>query len=449
MGFNPRMHAPRAFARWLAAMALSVLVGPACAAELASLRLAETAAHTRAVLDLDAPAEYRVFTLANPHRLVIDLEQCRTGAGFAADAGAGPVLGVRTGRQDSDDLRVVLDLAHAVRVKSFLLAPGADHGHRLVLDLEAETAAAVPVAVKTLEQAMAQGDRDLVVAIDAGHGGKDPGAIGAGGTFEKTITLAIARELKRQVDAEPGMRAILVRGGDSFIALQRRYQIAREAQADLFVSIHADAVPNRSASGSSVYVLSTRGATSQAARWLAERENSADLVGGLSLSARDDTLAKVLLDLSQSGTLKASEDIAEAVLSGLTRLGKVHSRQVQRANFVVLRSPDVPSLLVETAFISNPAEEKRLKDPSHQRRLASAVLDGIRSYFTSRPPPGTWLASRAVAPSREHVVGRGDTLSGIAARHGVSLSALRAANGLNGDIVRVGDRIRIPGFGPG
>src|SRR5690606_18109292 len=300
-----------------------------------------------AVLDLDGPAEDRVFALSIPHRLVIDLEKSRTGSGFAADAAAGPVVGVRTGRQDRDGLRVVLDLERAVRVKSFLLPPAADHGHRLVLDLEHEGGAS-PVAVKTLEQAMAQGDRELVVAIDAGHGGKDPGAVGAGGTFEKTITLAIARELKRQVDAEPGMRAVLVRGGDSFIPLQRRYEIAREAKADLFVSIHADAVPNRSASGASVYVLSTRGATSQAARWLAERENSADLVGGISLSERDDTLAKVLLDLSQSGTLKASEDIAAAVLAGLTRVGKVHSAQVQRANFVVLRSPDVPSLLVET-----------------------------------------------------------------------------------------------------
>ena len=452
MGFNPRMHARRPCWNWVATVVLATAGGGAWAAELGSLRLFEAADHTRVVLDLDAPADYRLFALDNPHRLVIDLDASRTRDGLAAVQGAGPVVGVRTGRQDQDDLRVVLDLTDAVRVKSFLLPPGEGQGHRLVLDLQPQpSAGTIPVAVKTVEQAMAQGDRDLVIAIDAGHGGKDPGAIGAGGTYEKNVTLAIARELKRQIDAEPGMRGVLVRPGDSFIALQRRYQLAREAKADLFVSIHADAVPNRSASGSSVYVLSTRGATSQAARWLAERENSADLVGGISLSQRDDTLAAVLLDLSQSGTLKASEDIAETVLAGLTRIGKVHSRHVQRANFVVLRSPDVPSLLVETAFISNPAEEKRLNDPSHQRKLASAVLDGIRGYFSSRPPPGTWLASRSTSADavREHVVGRGDTLSGIAARHGISLSALRAANRRHGDMVRVGERLRIPALGPG
>lgn len=449
MGFNRPMHPrPPLILRWLVSSVLLATAGAACAAELSALRVSEAPAQTRAVLDLSDSVDYKLFALDNPHRLVIDLQASSAAPGFDGSAG-GAILGIRTGRQDKQDLRVVLDLATAVRAKSFLLPPGDGQGHRLVVDLEPQQAGATAPVVRTVQQAMGNGDRDLVIAIDAGHGGKDPGAVGAGGTYEKNVTLAIARELKRQIDAEPGMRAMLTRGGDQFIPLARRYQIAREARADLFVSIHADSVPNRTASGSSVYVMSTRGATSQAARWLAERENRADLVGGISLSARDDTLAAVLLDLSQSGTMKASEDVAAEVLSGLTRIGKVHSRDVQRANFVVLRAPDVPSVLVESAFISNPAEEKRLKDPAHQRRLATAVLEGIRGYFTSRPPPGTWLAARGSGPQREHVVGRGDTLSGIAQRHGVSLSTLRAANNLRGDIVHVGDRLRIPALGPG
>lgn len=451
MGFNPRMHPrPPLLLRWLLpSVLLAVAAAPACAADLQALRLSEQPGQTRAVLDLSAPVEYKLFLLENPHRLVLDLHGSSPAATLAIAEAVGAVQGVRTGRQDRQDLRVVLDLASAVRAKSFLLPPGDGQGHRLVVDLEPQAAGTAAPVVRTVEQAMGAGDRDLLIAIDAGHGGKDPGAIGAGGTYEKNVTLAIARELKRQVDAEPGMRGLLVRGGDQFIPLAQRYQIAREAKADLFVSIHADSVPNRTASGSSVYVMSTRGATSQAARWLAERENRADLVGGISLSERDDTLAAVLLDLSQSGTMKASEDVAAEVLDGLKRIGKVHSRDVQRANFVVLRAPDVPSVLVESAYISNPDEEKRLKDPGHQKRLASAIRDGIRGYFSTRPPPGTWLAANGSASAREHVVGRGDTLSGIAQRHGISLSQLRAANRINGDVVRVGERLRIPALGPG
>lgn len=252
-------------------------------------------------------------------------------------------------------------------------------------------------ATKTAQQIMRGGMRPLVVAIDAGHGGQDPGARGASGSREKDVTLAIARELARQVDATPGLKAYLTRDRDVFIPLAQRYQKARAAKADIFVSIHADAFTNPAASGSSVFVLSQRGASSQAARWLASQENAADLVGGVRLQDKDDTLASVLLDLSQSATMKASEDMAGHVLSGLKRLGKTHKPHVERANFVVLRSPDVPSMLVETAFITNPAEERRLNDPSHQRNLARAILDGVNTYFTRTPPPGTLFAARAEA----------------------------------------------------
>ena len=251
---------------------------------------------------------------------------------------------------------------------------------------------------KTLQQVMrGAGMRPLIVAIDAGHGGQDPGAVGLAGKREKDITLAIARELARQVDATPGLKAYLTRDTDVFLPLTKRTQLARANRADIFVSIHADAAENRNAKGSSVYVLSLRGASSQRARWLADKENSADLIGGARLPKTDNTLTSVLLDLTQSGHMRASEDAAGHVLSGLKKIGNNHKPQVERANFAVLRTSDMPAMLVETAFLSNPEEEKRLTDPAQQRVIARAVLDGINTYFTRQPPPGTMFAARAEA----------------------------------------------------
>ncbi|GAB3732906.1 N-acetylmuramoyl-L-alanine amidase [Luteimonas pelagia] len=239
--------------------------------------------------------------------------------------------------------------------------------------------------------------RPLVIAIDAGHGGQDPGAIGQSGSREKDVTLAISRELARQVNATPGLKAYLVRDTDVFIPLYERAKLARRAGADMFISIHADAAENRSADGSSVYVLSLKGASSQRARWLADKENAADLIGGARVAGGDNMLASVLLDLTQSGNMKASEDAAAEVLSGLQRVGNIHKRNVERANFAVLRTADMPSMLVETAFISNAEEEKRLRDPAFQRTIASAVLRGVTGYFSRQPPPGTVFAARAAA----------------------------------------------------
>jgi N-acetylmuramoyl-L-alanine amidase len=414
------------------------------AAEVQALRLWDGPEHTRAVIDLSGPLEYKLFELDNPHRLVLDIKGARLGAGFDGSDARGVVQRVRTGRLGDRDLRIVFDLAGGVRPKSFLLPPAEGLGHRLVVDIQPQGAHIVP-AVRTIEQVVPGGDREIVIAIDAGHGGEDPGARGPAGTWEKHITLAVARELARQIDAEPGMRAVLIRTGDYFIPLERRYRIAREARADLFVSIHADAFHKPTAAGASVFVLSPRGASSEAARWLAARENASDLVGGVKLDDKDDTLAQVLLDLSQSATLKASEDVANKVLHALARVGKTHKPRVERANFVVLRSPDVPSMLVETAFISNPAEERKLNDPVYRRKLAEAIRDGVRDYFHDQPPPGTWLAANPQPRrAREHVVARGETLSLIAARHGVTLSSLKQANSLSHDLVRVGDRLRIP-----
>ncbi|MFK3651403.1 N-acetylmuramoyl-L-alanine amidase [Lysobacter enzymogenes] len=253
-------------------------------------------------------------------------------------------------------------------------------------------------AVKTLKDVMrGRGMRPLIIAIDPGHGGQDPGAIGQGGKREKDVTLAIGRELARQINATPGLKAYMTRDTDVFIPLPRRAQLARQAKADMFVSIHADAAENRSARGSSVYVLSLKGATSQRARWLADKENASDLIGGVRLQQTDNTLASVLLDLTQSGHMKASEDAASHVLEGLRDVGNNHKPHVEKANFAVLRTSDMPAMLVETNFISNPEEERRLTDPSHQRALARAVLGGINNYFTRQPPPGSLYAARAEA----------------------------------------------------
>ena len=268
----------------------------------------------------------------------------------------------------------------------------------------AETAAKPVIAVveppaaagKTLQD-LRVGTRPLIVAIDAGHGGQDPGAHGPSGKREKDVTLAIARELARQINATPGLKAYLTRDTDVFLPLPRRTQLARQAKADIFISIHADAAENRAAKGSSVYVLSLRGASSQRARWLADKENAADLIGGAGAHKPDNTLASVLLDLTQSGQMRASEDAAGHVLSGLKTIGNNHKPAIERANFSVLRTSDMPAMLVETAFISNPDEERRLIDPQYQRTIARAVLDGVNTYFTRQPPPGTIFAARAKA----------------------------------------------------
>ncbi len=423
---------------------LLLCCSPASAAQLGALRVWAGPEYTRIVFDVSGPLDYKMFSLADPNRVVLDVKRGQRGAGFRAAEVAGLLKGVRSGALGKDDLRVVFDLSERVNPRSFLLEPAEKLGYRLVVDLYPEQA--TPSALRTLAQALPSSDRKVIIAIDAGHGGEDPGARGPTGVFEKNITLSVARELAAQINAERGMEAVLIRDGDYFIPLQKRYRKAREAKADLFVSIHADAFHRQAAAGASVYVLSTRGASGEAARWLADRENASDLVGGVTFEGKDNTLAAVLLDLSQSATMKGSQDAANNVLSALKRVGKAHKPNVEHANFVVLRSPDVPSMLVETAFISNPDEEKKLNDPAYRRRLAQAIRDGVRDYFQVQPPPGTWLANNVQDLPREHVVSRGETLSLIATRHNVPLSRLRAANSrsLRGDVVRIGERLRIP-----
>jgi N-acetylmuramoyl-L-alanine amidase len=344
---------------------------------------------TRLVFDLSGPVEYSLATLQNPDRVVVDLIGARAdNGGRALPESRGFVKQLRMGAQGNGNLRIVIDLSAPARPRSFDVAPNATYGHRLVVDL-APAAPATPTIVKSTDEA---NGRDVIVAIDAGHGGVDPGSIGKRGTHEKNVTLAIARRLKERIDREPGMRAILTRDNDTFVELRDRIVRARRQQADMFVSVHADSYKDRSVVGSSVYVLSARGASDESARWLADRENAADLVGGVKLDDKDGVLASVLLDLSQGASMSASVDAADKVMDELDSIGNITRRGVKHAGFLVLKSPDIPSILVETAFISNPTEEARLLDPRHQQRLADAIHAGIRSYFYASPPPGTRIA---------------------------------------------------------
>ncbi|NGP51939.1 N-acetylmuramoyl-L-alanine amidase [Thioalkalivibrio sp. XN8] len=397
---------------------------------------------TRVVLDLSAPVGHTLFTLDNPSRLVVDLKPAALARTSELPPGAGLVRGVRAANKAGGEARIVLDLAGEAKPRSFLVRPEGRYGHRLIIELEgAGPRRQAPVI------SAGQGDRELVIAVDAGHGGEDPGAIGPRGTYEKDVVLGVARRLADRINREPGMRAVLTRDGDYFLSLRQRVEKARRNGADLFVSVHADAFKNPRARGSSVYVLSNKGATDEAARWLAERENAADLVGGVSLDDKDDLLASVLLDLSQNASIGASLEVGEFVLDRLGAVNRLHKQSVQQAGFAVLKAPDIPSILVETAFISNVEEEQKLRDQRYQDQLANALVTGIREYFYQNPPPGTWVArNRDRAPvAREVVVASGDTLSGIANRYNTSVPALRRYNGLRGDRIRVGQVITIPG----
>lgn len=398
--------------RFLVALLSCLLLMPQLAVRAATLDGVRMGLHegtTRVVFDLSAPRDFRIARLGNPERLVVDLLDARPRGPLGLPEQPGSVVaGLRSGVHEGRNLRVVLDLKAPVEVASQVLRADAGRGPRLLLVLrpDAPGGAEAPSAgegVSPAERRAAlqsfSAGREAVVAIDAGHGGKDPGAIGPTGVREKDVVLAIARRLKALVDATPGMRAVLTRNADSYLPLRERMSRARQHRADLFLSIHADAFRDRRVTGSSVYVLSENGASSEAARWLAEQENSADLIGGVALGERDRLLQSVLLDLSQTGTIQASTEAATQVLAALRRVGEVKREGVQYAGFAVLKSPDVPSVLVETAFISNPAEEKRLADPRHQQKLAAAILGGIEAYFRANPPAGTLLALERPRPS--------------------------------------------------
>jgi N-acetylmuramoyl-L-alanine amidase len=361
---------------------------------------------TRLVFDLSAPVEHTVLTLENPNRVVVDIPAATIESERVLPEGQGFVKQLRAAAQPNGDLRVVVDLTGPAQPKTFTVGPQQSYGHRLVLDLSPSkgTVAAAPSQPSVVKAAADAHGRDIVVAIDAGHGGVDPGSIGKRGTYEKHVTLAIARRLKERIDREPGMRAILTRDNDMFVEHRERIARARRQQADMFVSVHADSYTNRAVAGSSVYVLSARGASDESARWLADRENSADLIGGVKLDDKDSVLASVLLDLSQGASMSASVDAAELVMQELYKIGNITNRGVKHAGFLVLKSPDIPSMLVETAFISNPTEESRLLDAKHQQKLAEAIHQGVRAYFYANPPPGTLVADLRAKQSGPTVI---------------------------------------------
>jgi N-acetylmuramoyl-L-alanine amidase len=424
----------------------------ASAASIDAVRIAAQDGRTRVALDLSDGAEHKLFVLpgnsGKPARVVIDIKPSRLAPGAVPfPTGVGSVQRIRGADREDGSVRIVLDLKETVRPKSFALPADERYGDRLVVDLEAASVTAEePTPVKR-SPSPAQAARDIVVAIDAGHGGKDPGARGPKGTREKDVVLKISQRLADEFNAEPGMRAVLTRGSDQFVPLRQRIEKARGAEADLFISIHADAFRDRRVRGTTVYALSEKGATDEAARRLAERENAAALIGGVSLTDKDPTLASVLLDLSQNASLSASLDVGEEILDELAGFTHLRKRRVQQAPFLVLKSPDVPSLLIETAFISNPEDERKLRSGRHQQRLANAIVDGVRNYFYANPPAGSRvarLARNGPPPPRQYAVRRGDTLSEIAARYNVSLRHIRSANQLRNDRIVVGQVLRIP-----
>lgn len=419
-----------------------VAAAAAAPARIEAVRVAEYDSRTRVVLELDQVRAHKLLVLDTRPRVVLDIASSSVHARLPA-RGTGVVRGMRHARHQRDKLRVVLDLHAPATARSVAIAPvRPGESHRIVVDIFPRLGKPQPEAGARPDE----GARNVLIAIDPGHGGKDPGAIGRHGYYEKTAVLAIAQRLARLVGREPGMSAMLTREGDYFLKLRRRYEMARDRDADLFISIHADAVRNRQVRGSSVYVLSDKGSSDEARR-LARRENAADLIGGVELEDYPPQLASVLLDMQQKVNIRYSHKVGDDVLQRLHGVGRVRKSTVQMAPFAVLKAPDVPSILVETAYISNPQEERLLKTGAYQEKLAQALLAGIRGYFYDNPPDGTLIEQQVEAgqvPQKQYVARRGDTLSGIAQQFKVPLPVLIRANNLPSDRIRAGQILTIP-----
>ncbi len=431
--------------RYIVGVCLLALSIPVLAQDvrIENVRIAHSGDRTRIVLDLNHSAEHQLFTLTNPNRVVVDL----AGGEFVRGAlklpgGKGLVANLRGANRDDGKARLVLDLDTSARPKSFLLAPSGDYGYRVVIDLEPVDSA--PLVVMRAPSQV--GTRDIVIAIDPGHGGKDPGARGRGGLREKDAVLQVSKRLAKIVNEEPGMRAVLTRNDDRFLKLRARMQRAETAGADLFISIHADSFSDRRVRGATVYVLSEKGATDEAADLVAKRENASDLIGGVDIADKDDVLASVLVDLSQNASLDASLQVGDLFIAEMSRIGKMRKPVVQKAGFRVLKAPDIPSILVETAFISNAHDESNLKSVQYQQRLAQAMHNGLRAYFYANPPYGTRIAylSRENRLARQHLIRNGDTLIGIAQRYKVSVARIRSENQLRSNRILIGQVLRIP-----
>jgi N-acetylmuramoyl-L-alanine amidase len=405
------------------------------------VRLWRAPDHTRIVFDLTGPAQHKLIMLSNPSRIVLDIQDTQLRAELSGlKLTDTPVQLIRSGVRDGDDLRIVLEMGVQVDPRSFALKANEQAGDRLVLDLYDQQVRVADVKKSVKQSAK----RDIIIAIDAGHGGEDPGALGPGRVREKDVVLSIAKELSALFKADTGFQSTMIRSGDYYISLRGRRDLARKRQADLFVSIHADAFKRKQANGASVYALSTRGATSTAASYLAKRENAADLVGGVTLSDKDDLLAGVLADLSMTSTLDTSLKLGDKVLRNVDDVARLHKKNVEQAGFAVLKSPDIPSILVETGFISNPQESKKLATRSYQKRMAHAIHRGIRDWFLAHPPSGTLLAWQKKQGGQQYVIARGDTLSAIAQRFSISLADLKSYNSITSSKIMVGQKLTIP-----
>mgnify|MGYP001250447917 CR=1 FL=1 len=412
------------------------------------VRIHQSPEKTRVVFDLGNAVEHRLFSLDAPMRLVVDIDDASLAADLTKiDLKNSPIANIRSAVRNDSDLRVVFDLSELVKPRSFVLKPIMQYGDRLVVDLYADGQREESFSKEDLFK---QQMRDVIVAIDAGHGGEDPGAIGHGNILEKEVVFSISSMIYDLFAREPGYRGLMIREGDYYVELRRRTRIAHDSSADILLSIHADAFDSPKVSGASVYALSDKGATSEAARILAEQENRADLiggVGGVSLHDKDDLLVEVLLDLVTTASLSASLDMGDKIIGEIGRVNKLHKRSVEQAGFVVLKSPEIPSLLIETGYISNPSEAKKLASKRHQRKIAEAIFRGARTYMQGNPPPGSllaWQRDDGSVKLTTYVIVRGDTLSEIASRYRVSSDNIKRVNGLRSDRIRIGQVLKIP-----
>ena len=402
------MHRRQMLLNMILASAAFALPFSVNATQIRNARLWRSDTKLRLVFDLSGPVQYKTFTLSAPERIIIDVSGAHLEGDFSQLALENtPIKSIRSGHFGASDTRIVLDLTSPVQLNSFLLGPEGSQGNRLVLDLGHDALARAPVQlaavaplVKEPQAPLAARDRskrDIMVVVDAGHGGKDPGAVGSRGEREKDVVLSIAQLLAKRLKREKGFDVRLVRNDDFFVPLRKRVDIARKYNADMFISVHADAAPRLTASGASVFALSENGATSATARFMAQRENGADLIGAtslLNLKDKDPMLAGVILDMSMNATIAASLELGHTVLGSLEGVTTLHQKRVEQAGFAVLKSPDVPSILVETGFISNSRDSQRLVTARHQQAVADGLFDGMKRYFERNPPAGSYVAWR-------------------------------------------------------
>ena len=416
------------------------------------IRLWSDPEKTRFVFDLSGPPDYRAFSVSNPYRYVVDIKNSDFEKNLKLPAlKESPVSKIRKAKKDNNtNVRIVFDLNTRVTPKSFVLTPFNQHGNRLVVDLykfQRKGEEKIKVAVKEPSNNF----RDAIIAIDAGHGGEDPGAIGPRNELEKNVVLSIAKKLAKLVNDEPGFRSKLIRKGDYYVGLRKRIKIARENKADILLSLHADAFKTANVRGASVFAISDRGSTSEEARWLAENQNQTDLIGGMGEYVKIDTKSEplvrnVLLDLAFGYSQRESLELGAQVLKELKTVTKLHKEKVEQAGFMVLKAPEVPSILVEVGFISNPKEAHNLSDAGYQIKIARSIFGGVKNYIYDRPPDGSYVAWLKEGPRdlRVHVIERGDTLSELSLRYSVSLEALKKYNSVRGDTIKIGQKLMIP-----